>query len=621
MPDRASIMPEDEENNPVVVTASAEQGAGGLSQSEMAEQVTPEKPKDAGASTSAPPEDADQAPTPPRLYWLDWCRTQSVWNVVCGHVWWTISDETEFAQSQNETYRFADLGNNKIPKPGKVLTNKVTDRVWKNNVMFSNVYMTYTNNGSVALTESMARQRENSNMWEYVVEQGTLHTIPLFFLLSGYISAAVSGFKGRNTVAPVLDQYLDKTPDSTTGGAEFPKLEKYVEKLSSKVGEDAFHHFCARRFKRLILPFIFGSVCSVIPRSLMRDEFGALTVIESEMWFLYALWGFACANYAWGQYAHYYKALFEMDYVKAGQRCILGEVAAPASDAFKEQRGMVQKWCLIYGVVAQLVNWVIPVVANVVFNSDGMKTWWWLTLGVTCLITMVLQFFALFMLSGSQKGMHLLATQCVVLFSIVMFIPMTFVLAAPRLKEDAESDFLSVNMWFVMMLFEMLYMFGYFLALFQSHLSHVRRMLLPNHTFGVVILLLSAIWPVATFWGARSARRVGPFLTFYDDQQRLLGLLRSWLWMAVLAAFAYYFANGTVTPAVHKHITQSAMVVYVFHRFAEELWLRALLEKDSNRDEIAASTIVLVLLSCMGLYAILQSNWVTRLMFGLTKIA
>ena len=25
-----------------------------------------------------------------RLYWIDWLRTQSVWNVVCGHVWWTV---------------------------------------------------------------------------------------------------------------------------------------------------------------------------------------------------------------------------------------------------------------------------------------------------------------------------------------------------------------------------------------------------------------------------------------------------------------------------------------------------------------------------------------------------
>ena len=30
-------------------------------------------------------------------------------------------------------------------------------------------------------------QKEVSNMYEYMVEQGALHTIPLFFLLSGYV--------------------------------------------------------------------------------------------------------------------------------------------------------------------------------------------------------------------------------------------------------------------------------------------------------------------------------------------------------------------------------------------------------------------------------------------------
>ena len=29
-----------------------------------------------------------------RLFWVDWLRTQSVWNVVCGHVWWAVRDRT-----------------------------------------------------------------------------------------------------------------------------------------------------------------------------------------------------------------------------------------------------------------------------------------------------------------------------------------------------------------------------------------------------------------------------------------------------------------------------------------------------------------------------------------------
>ena len=57
----------------------------------------------------------------------------------------------------------------------------------------------------------------------------------------------------------------------------------------------------------------------MIPRALMLNDFGALTVVQSEMYFLYTLWAFATLNYAWAQYGHYYKATFELLYVKVGQ--------------------------------------------------------------------------------------------------------------------------------------------------------------------------------------------------------------------------------------------------------------------------------------------------------------
>lgn len=39
-------------------------------------------------------EAAAEAPGAPRkrLAWIDWCRTQSVYNVVCGHAWWGALD-------------------------------------------------------------------------------------------------------------------------------------------------------------------------------------------------------------------------------------------------------------------------------------------------------------------------------------------------------------------------------------------------------------------------------------------------------------------------------------------------------------------------------------------------
>ena len=62
----------------------------------------------AEADTTLVPADSPDGPSvgPPadakhrRLYWLDWCRTQSVWNVVCGHAWWTVCDETAYKNSK-----------------------------------------------------------------------------------------------------------------------------------------------------------------------------------------------------------------------------------------------------------------------------------------------------------------------------------------------------------------------------------------------------------------------------------------------------------------------------------------------------------------------------------------
>jgi len=575
--------------------------------------------------------DAAHEPPPPRLYWLDWCRTQSVWNVVCGHVWWTTGDRTQFEDSHNPKYAFQDIGNN-IERP----KGRITDREWRNNILYSNVFT--AQDFTTAAGPSVARQRENSNMWEYVVEQGTLHTIPLFFLLSGYISAAVSGFRGRNTGVPLLDGYFAKAAvagvaDEGAAGAKtikakeagaqgtederenFPDVASYVAAARTQVGEIALWKFSLRRFQRLILPFIFGTLCSVIPRAAMLDDLGALTVVQSEMWFLYVLWGFASANYPWCQYGHYLKALFELKYVVAGNNG-----AGELSGEVQQRASKLTTWAAVYGCIAVVVNWVVPLIAKGIFADDDLQDNWWFTLGATCLLSIALQLCSLVAVSAAKSQTQLLLAQLVLVASVFCFVPMSFVLAVPSLKVDDEFDFMSVNMWFVFMLFELLYMFGYFFALFQNHIGYLRHKLLPRDFLGVSLLLLSAIWPLATYWGERSARRVGPFLTFYDDQQRLLGLMRSWMWMAALAGFAYWFANGPVTKAFHRHVTQSAMVIYLFHRFMEECWMRVLREKDSHRDELSWGALALIFLSCFAIYGLLQTNWVTRLMFGLSVV-
>ncbi len=97
-----------------------------------------------------------------------------------------------------------------------------------------------------------AAYRENSNMFEYVVEQGTLHTIPLFFLLSGYISAMATSSRNAKDIQKAKEDENAKTV--------LP-------------GESNFLVFSWRRFQRLILPFIFGTVC-LRSRSLLFISYG-----------------------------------------------------------------------------------------------------------------------------------------------------------------------------------------------------------------------------------------------------------------------------------------------------------------------------------------------------------
>ena len=42
--------------------------------------------------SQVPPEGQD-TPKRQRLYWVDWARTQSVYNVMFGHAWWTAADQ------------------------------------------------------------------------------------------------------------------------------------------------------------------------------------------------------------------------------------------------------------------------------------------------------------------------------------------------------------------------------------------------------------------------------------------------------------------------------------------------------------------------------------------------
>jgi len=576
-----------------------------------------------------------------RVWWLDWCRTQSVWNVLCGHAWWSACDETAYGATRVRWTDLGDIGNNKEASRGSI-----TDRVWNGHILFSNVYMNYNDDG---LTAHDGRLKETSNMLEYVVDQGALHTIPLFFLLSGYVSAFACSARKRDAFSRFLtlwsdaqcsdraqeseDYYYGGEPTTNSGGKKeaekirFVGMDEYLEHMAqdtSRIGEASFPRFVYRRFIRLILPWIFGTLCSVLPRAALLDQVTANGVLLSQMYFLFVLFAFAVANFAWCRWLHVFKELFELRFAQAVERVKLR--SCTASEGAATRAGTLKKMMLLPTIANVVILIVIPLVAIHVFHDRDMPLIWGLIPIISFLLSATCLFGALVIVGqvASEVGLQL-ACLCVTL-SVLQFIAMTFIMMTPELIVGDEFDWLSENMWLPFLFFEILYVFGYTWRVFEDYIYFWYKAWLKPHFIGVSLLLLSAAWPLATFWGARSTRRIGPWMSFYDDSQRLWGMFRTWSWMVILVGFAVNFANGPVSPRFHIHFTQSAMILYIFHRLFEQIILEAvkgsLKAPEDTIDRFGLFIIFIAFSLCCSFltYFLLQLHWTLRLAFGVDAV-
>ena len=394
----------------------------------------------------------------PRVFWLDWCRTQSVWNVVCGHAWWTAADyTTERHLPEVAWVSLADIGNGKAG-------GTINDREWHENMMFSNVYMKFQ-----GFTPEEAALREESNMMEYIVEMGALHTIPLFFLLSGYISA----MSVRRPDAKALS--LDGV---------YPSLEE-LEKQSAQPLEDLGERggllsLAWRRGQRLILPFIFGTLCAVLPRELLVNaekgqEFNPMRLAMSEMYFLYVLFALAVVNYPWCQFLHLFNQHFETACAMAVHAAAAaGADIVPASRADGEhvthglpgasprypaallaavqaRLGVLRRRYCAYLLATVTLLFAAPVIASVLFEpTDFAIPWQWIyALPATAVCSNALQLSALALLShainspansAQDARARVLGAQALVALSVAVFVAGTFVLVAPALKVACAWD-------------------------------------------------------------------------------------------------------------------------------------------------------------------------------------
>jgi hypothetical protein len=116
-------------------------------------------------------------------------------------------------------------------------------------------------------------------MYEFVVDQGTLHTIPLFFLISGYVAAAAGIGRIRRVIGKAI-RGMDGgggASDADAGGENTDNAD--VDSLSQKVAEPSFLKMCGRRVCRLMLPWLFGTICAIIPRQLIQGEFDVMKIV------------------------------------------------------------------------------------------------------------------------------------------------------------------------------------------------------------------------------------------------------------------------------------------------------------------------------------------------------
>ena len=140
-----------------------------------------------------------------RHYWLDWLRTQSVWNVVCGHTWWYAKDLTGLSAGPSH------------------------DAAAHHGIAWGEVH----------------------RMMEYVADMGLLHTIPVFFVISG-----------------VLTSY------------------------TLKVSRTGIKKFGFNRSVRILPPLIVGLALELFCRNLIpapqRDNGSLFAAFTSTLWFLWA---------------------------------------------------------------------------------------------------------------------------------------------------------------------------------------------------------------------------------------------------------------------------------------------------------------------------------------------
>ena len=99
-----------------------------------------------------------------------------------------------------------------------------------------------------------------------------------------------------------------------------------------------------------------------------------------------------------------------------------------------------------------------------------------------------------------------------------------------------------------------------------------------------------------------------------------MAVLGTWAWMGLFTGFAVGWCDAqTLRPSLHRLLTRSSIVVYIFGRLVEKICLHVAVSGLglNQRAPLLLLCSPLVLAGCMAIYVPLDHFHCTRLAFGL----
>ena len=475
----------------------------------------------------------------PRVFWMDWCRSQSVFNVVAGHIWWDVKDLAGLADD-------------------------------------SNVYLPPWD--------------EQTRIIEYAVDQGTFHTIPMFFLVTGYLTS-----------------------------------------MGLTVDDRGIKRFLTRRVLRILPPYLAGALLWAFVQSVFRGA--PVTVglfLFSHLWFLWAL------------------ALIQLACLPF---CVMARFVLDRTVPWTQEK---KKMFGIMFAVNLVFNVVFAVVMEVLFHllDDGRGAWLF-ALPFVSHVPLAFYYLGNLLLrnavgqdggeGNSRNGfyadlLHLFGSLLVPLSSFI-FLGANDVCPLSICK---KYQWVSQNLVYALDLIIVCNLTGFVAGETRPQFQRVMTATKWNELVPILALLVSCFWPHFTYWAPQYIRRTMFLMTYQSTPKpgSLVGynqsntdpamnsglapswaIARMWFWSIMIILFAKGYCNFAFHKKFHVHLTQSGMILYIFHRFYDPSVAAVMYNAGVKEPALLTYVLILITLAlCYLTYALIMTNKWTRGLFGVLRV-